>query len=173
MDASSASFHSESRTDASKAPVAMVGARPNSRAQNPADRIAHHIDAGADGIAQRRGAKIGSYDIRTLGDAPDEQGLAEIAALPLQARLARNIEKAAHAYGRIGDETAGRRDGCTEAQLQDVVREDARLLQVGIQIVQPVVDRPRRDHLDDLGYWVKHCLISLRRYGDSSARWDR
>ena len=60
-----------------------------------------HIDAGADGVAQRRGAKIGSYDIRALGDAPDEQGLAEISALFWNIARGRDVEEPADAEGGV------------------------------------------------------------------------
>ena len=70
------------------------------------------------------------------GNAPDEHGLAEIAALLRQPPLRGDVEQAAEAEGRVEDEAAKRDAGGVKAALQDVIAEDARLFQVGVQIAE-------------------------------------
>ena len=68
-------------------------------------------------------------------DAPDEHGLAEIAGLLRQSALRRDVEQAAEAEGGVEDDAANRDGGGVEAPLEEVVAEDARLFQVGVQIL--------------------------------------
>ena len=63
---------------------------------------------------------------------------------------------------RIHGEAGSRMQGCLEAELQDIIYENARLLQVRIKIVQAVVHGPRRHRLDDFGDWAEHRLICLQ-----------
>ena len=104
----------------------------------------------ANRVAERRGAIEGLDHVGTRGDAPNEQGLAEIAGLLRYPALAGNIEKSTDANGRIADEADRRLEGRIEAQLQDIIRKNARFLEVGVQVVQAVVDGPRRHRLDDI-----------------------
>ena len=95
-------------------------------------------------IAQRRGTVIGLLDKGTRGDAPDEQGLAKIAGLLRKSAGRGDVDKAAETEDRIEHEALQRHGGRAEAALQDVVAENARLLQVRVQILQTVADAPAR-----------------------------
>jgi hypothetical protein len=66
-------------------------------AERQANRIRHLVDDKPGRIAPGGRSEIGEHNIGTGGNAPDKQCLAEITALLRQARLTRNIEKAAKA----------------------------------------------------------------------------
>src|SRR6185437_1957479 len=99
------------------------GPRPSKEnpARNPADGIADRIHDAADRIALRRGAKIRGHGIAARWDAPDEQGLAEIAGLVRQSALGGDVEQATEPESGVEDDAADRNGGGVETPLEDVV----------------------------------------------------
>src|SRR6185437_11790289 len=71
-------------------------------------------------------AKMRGHGIAARWNAPDEQGLAEIAGLVRQSALGGDVEQAAEPESGVEDDAADRNGGGVETALQDVVAEDAR-----------------------------------------------
>ena len=130
-------------------------------AHNPPDRIADRVHDSADRIALRRRAKIRRHGIGARRNAPDEHGLAEIAGLLRQSPLGGDVKQAAEAEGGVEDDAADCDGGGVEAPLEEVVAEDARLFQVGVQILQPVPNGPRH-LLDDRRGRIEHDLVEVK-----------
>src|SRR5262249_24873964 len=116
-----------------------------------------------DGIARGRGAHEGRHHVGTLAYSPNKQSLTEIAALLRGAIAARQINQPADAEGCIDHEPGGRECLCVEAQLQQIVYQDARLLQIRIQIMQPFLDGARYGCSYALRQWSEYLLI-CRQY---------
>ena len=96
----------------------------------------------ADRIALRRRAEIRGHHIGARRDAPDEHGLAEIAALLGQSALRGDVEQAAEPEGGVEDDAAYGDAGGVKAALKDVIGEDARLFQIRVQILESVAKHP-------------------------------
>jgi hypothetical protein len=92
-------------------------------------------------------------------DPPNKQSLAEIAALLRQTMLACDIDKPTESQSRIHDEAASRLCRRFESALQQVIYEDARLLQIRIQVMHAVVHGPRYHRLHGFGCWSQYLLI--------------
>ena len=137
----------------------MCGRQGDLRSYQPAQRIGGHINDGSDRIARRRGAQVGRHYVRTLAYPPDKQGLTKIAALLRDAIAAGHIEQPAEADGRIDDESGGRARRRVEPRLQQIVHQDAWLLQIRIQIMQSFVDRAGYGRSYAFGHWSEYFLI--------------
>ncbi len=130
-------------------------------AHDPPDRIDDRVHDAADRIALRRRTEVRGHDIGARRHSPDKHRLAEIAGLFRQSALRGDVEQAAEAEGGVEEDAADRNRGGVEAPLKDIVAEDARLFQVGVQILQPVPNRPGH-RLDDRRRRVEHDLIQVK-----------
>ena len=129
------------------------------RSKQQADWIGEKIDGGAHRVARRGWPPIWSHHVRAFSDSPDEQCLTKIAALLRHAFPGCKIDKAAEAEGRIHREPRSRISGCVEAELQQVIYEDARLFQVRVYVMQAVMHGSRSCCLDDFRRRDQHFLV--------------
>ena len=100
------------------------------RPANDCATVLSTIHRPANRIAPRGGAIVRPLDNGARRDAPDEQGLAEVAALLRQSPGRSDIEQSAKTEVGVKDEATKRNAHGVETALNNIVRESAPLFQI-------------------------------------------